>query len=81
MIIKKRAEGKSTRQIAEEVGVDKMKVSRRAKETGVSNDTPEVTGKDGKKLDEHPEASGPTNFLHCVRSCRTVQTYGRFTFS
>lgn len=71
----KRAEGKSTRQIAEEVGCDNKTVHNVIKST-VENSTvetpAEITGKDGKKLDEHPEAKGLMNLLHGVVSCRTV---------
>lgn len=50
LIDKKLTEGKSTRQIAEEVGVSNATVSRRRTVTNVTVDLPtEVIGKDGKK--------------------------------
>lgn len=48
LILKKRAEGKSTRQIAEEVGVSKDTVARTVANETVDLPT-EITGKDGKK--------------------------------
>lgn len=48
LIESKRAEGKSTRQIAEEVGCSKDTVARMLN-SGVANETPqEIKGKDGK---------------------------------
>jgi transposase len=52
LIVKKRAEGKSERQIAEEVGCSKSKVNKVINSTGQKRpvDLPtEVIGKDGKK--------------------------------